>query len=345
MKNLNPVSATAHSSSGMERPKRRKRSRFLLWLGFVVIMGYGGFAIHAWRQERQKKPNPVQGEVQPAQRATATLQAQQEQLNLALVEAVRVRDIQKVLALLDAGADPNASALPIREDTEDAWERSASFLRKPANAPRANRAFHLAFWSEENGIDLADTRLIQALVEHGAKLSLYDTKGLTPLHCAAFKRRPDLVRLLVRYGADLNAPSLSDGGTPLHEAAKDPPTANTLLGLGADPLLPDKDGITFVHEYVGNNSANIESVLSRLPDIDLPDKAGDTPLHHATAWGAENNIRQLLRHGADPTCQNHQGETPLDYARANHREYHTDHSALVLNLLEEAAKRHTQAVP
>merc|ERR1719376_1187702 len=81
-----------------------------------------------------------------------------------------------------------------------------------------------------------------------ALVNARDNAGWTPIHEAMRdnKATPDIVRMLVARGADVNARSGEGGGTALHEAAaflgKD--VVDLLLQLGADPEARNDEGKT-----------------------------------------------------------------------------------------------------
>lgn len=102
-------------------------------------------------------------------------------------------------------------------------------------------------------------------------------KGNTLLHVAVKKRDDDMIRLLIRKGADVNAKNMK-GNTALHYAAETG-TAMILIKSGAH--------------------------------IDAKNKRGDTLLHKSAYNGMEDMVRVLLLNGADSNAVNDKGMTPL----------------------------------
>lgn len=99
----------------------------------------------------------------------------------------------------------------------------------------------------------ARPNVIDVLLEHGANVDAYDTKGgFTPLHWTVIKsqsytadaERVDATILaLARGGCDLNCGDFNNA-TPLHFAARtdNKLVVETLMRLGADPNLKDIQG-------------------------------------------------------------------------------------------------------
>lgn len=65
---------------------------------------------------------------------------------------------------------------------------------------------------------VATLKLGTALIKAGAKVNRKGQKGFTPLHHAAFGKKPDMVRLLLEHGAEINALN-NAGKTPLDLAS------------------------------------------------------------------------------------------------------------------------------
>lgn len=85
------------------------------------------------------------------------------------------------------------------------------------------------------------------LLEHGASVETYTRNAFAnhPLHAAAAGRHPEVCRVLLAAGADVNA-TQHGGFAPLHEAAQhgDAEMTELFLSAGADPSATTDDGKT-----------------------------------------------------------------------------------------------------
>ncbi len=93
-----------------------------------------------------------------------------------------------------------------------------------------------------------------------------DNKGLTALHYAAGQDTPELTRLLLRYGANVNVQDLN-GKTPLMEACRLGHTdvAEVLCEAGADRTIRDNQGRTAMIFAAGAKINSLELVNFFLP--------------------------------------------------------------------------------
>lgn len=108
-----------------------------------------------------------------------------------------------------------------------------------------------------------------------------DADGSTPLHCAAWKGHVEIVRTLLKAGADANAQSrnMHWGNTPMHGAAH------------------------------ANNRAIAEILIAHGADVNAKDLHGNTPLAHTRYHNAVLTARLLVEHGAvDPNQPIHEDE-------------------------------------
>src|SRR5207253_1989293 len=91
-----------------------------------------------------------------------------------------------------------------------------------------------------------DVGKVQALIRSGASVTIADFKGETVMAIAARNEAgPELIQKLLDAGADPNIPD-EDGVTPLMKAANrgDPDRVIALLSAGAVPKAKDKSGRT-----------------------------------------------------------------------------------------------------
>ncbi len=100
-------------------------------------------------------------------------------------------------------------------------------------------------------------------------------------HClwaAQFARDPEAIRLLVRYGAKIDASH--EDGTPFMAAIKWShfEEAEVFLELGATPDVKDKDGATALHLMLkkGSDPKAIAMVIRHGARGDIPDREGKT---------------------------------------------------------------------
>lgn len=215
----------------------------------------------------------------------------------ALLTATRGGEIERALALLEAGADPD-TAPPV----EDRDQRPVLMLAAL----------------------LPDTRLLRALITKGADVNR-SSGGLTPLLAAtrdSWHGRPEAVLTLLTNGA---SPLSSDaeGNTPLHGAvlSAEPGVAAMLLDANAPINVLNKAGLSAL--AVACRAANwtlARFLLERGANPALP---GGEPALVAAAEIADddvNGIRLLLKHRAAVNAVDGRGRHALLSAAAESHE-------------------------
>ncbi|KAM9754460.1 ankyrin repeat domain-containing protein 27 isoform 2-T2 [Menidia menidia] len=146
-----------------------------------------------------------------------------------------------------------------------------------------------------------------------------DDRGYTPLHVAAICGQAQLIDLLVRKGAPVNATDYHTL-TPLHLACQRGYQGVSLLLLHykANADAQDNNGNTPLHLACMYGHEDCVKALVyydvQTCRLDLQNDKGDTALHMAARWGYEGIITVLLENGAATHLLNRSKESPLHCA-------------------------------
>lgn len=147
--------------------------------------------------------------------------------------------------------------------------------------------------------------MMKLLIDFGANVNAKDSEQWTPLHAAATCGHIHLVRYLISRGADLLAVN-ADGNMP-YDICEDEPTLDYIESEMA------KRGITqeMIDETRAANEVMMLSDLRGLNDavgdLEFRDEQGATPLHIAAANGYVSVVEFLLdQHVSTDVCDNDQ---------------------------------------
>lgn len=259
-----------------------------------------------------------------------------------LLFAAREGRIEVVHALLKAGADPNETNQP---------ESKSPAKKNPTSA---------VIIAVENG----HFELAMEFVKAGANPN-DERSGYTPLHTLTWVRKPNrgddpdgqpppngsgnltslqFARDLIAHGAKVNTrlekgPSGKGklnmtGATPFLLASRtaDLPYMQLLIELGADPLMPNKDGCTPLMAAAGIGTlapdeeagtepeclAAVEYLLTKGADLNTVDQNGETAMHGAAYKSLPKMVQLLADKGAKIETWNTKdkyGWTPLIIAQ------------------------------
>ena len=162
--------------------------------------------------------------------------------------------------------------------------------------------------------------LVRLLLKHGAYVNAPSNDQTTPLEMAARGWRIEVVRVLLEHGADVNAPG-SDHSGLLHIAVRwaDVEVVRVLLEQGADVNARGNDRSTPLHIAVRRADVKVIRVLLE-QGADVDASGNDrTALHVAVRWADVEVVRMLLEQGADVNARGNDRSTPLHIAarRAN----------------------------
>ncbi len=130
-----------------------------------------------------------------------------------------------------------------------------------------------------------NTQTAYTLLEHkNIDINKPSSKGSSSYIGCSNKKKKNLVHLLLKEGAEIDAIKTPEGRTALHEAA-----------------------------YQGDEGL-VEKVLKYKPNIEAKDKYGETPLHLAAFRGHTEVVNLLLEKGANIEAKNKFGYTALHLA-------------------------------
>ena len=198
---------------------------------------------------------------------------------------------------------------------------------QPVNACTFYKMSTPLHWASNNG----HVEVVRHLLKHGANVTARCEDGSMPLHWASRKGRVEVIRVLLQHKADANA-QIHSKLTPLHLASSwgYVDSVRIFLEHGVDVIAQDKNGWTPLHFAAYEGHAAVTRVLlGHGVDTSMRDRDGRTPLHHASSEGNLEVMRVFLEHGAYVTARDNDGRTPL------HRASLRGHVETVRLLLEQ----------
>jgi len=196
------------------------------------------------------------------------------------------------------------------------------YLENPDFADRGNTSLHLAAIKGH-----ADIVKLLIAYGHDSCVPVVDRTGYdsapgisrnfdssTPLHLAASHSNTTCVDYLclsfpqiINWGDGKGMTALmlaAQGSNPSHA-----PLSTFLVAPDARPRALATGATT-----TSEDTATISTLLSYNASVTATDNAGNTALHHASAWGNLKAVRVLLSAGAAPLAPNKFNYTPLDYS-------------------------------
>lgn len=174
-------------------------------------------------------------------------------------EGGEVSDEAKALAYL--------TVEPLNMALESNHVRCVKLLLQNGATP--NNRYFMGF--EVNLVPLENVECLEVLLEHGADPNLFNRCGISPLMKACKEHKIDAVRMLIRYGADVN--------------------------IQSPPRFDQKTALHFAAEY--GNVIIAEILLKSGANNNKPESYKYSPLHSAVLAGKPDICEMLLKHGAD----------------------------------------------
>jgi ankyrin repeat protein len=271
----------------------------------------------------------------------------------ALYLAAANADASLIEDLLKAGALPDIGLLsgetPLMAAANRGRFEAATLLLDygaDPNIKERNRGQNALMWAVAEGY----TQLTELLIKHGAEVNIRSNSGFTPLLFAARQDHPEIVKILLDAGANVDDAMCKSGPAKriryedLAKTNEDnidcesnltalmiasiggfEEVQKLLLERGADPNLIDKGGRSVLHQGVGSPVAITKALLDNgaNPNIRLlsPKQGGGygsrvtmqgaTPLVAAASVNNLEVVLALLDAGADPFMATEQNTTAL----------------------------------
>uniref|UniRef100_A0ACD5TB02 Uncharacterized protein n=1 Tax=Avena sativa TaxID=4498 RepID=A0ACD5TB02_AVESA len=165
------------------------------------------------------------------------------------------------------------------------------------------------------------TATAACLLERGADPRALDSDGHTPLHWTAYNGDRELATLLLQRGADAGA--ASPRGTALQVAATraHPDVVSVLLLYGADPNKVANIVLTPLASSIAGGSLQcMKLLIEARANVNASGFNGTTPLFLACSRrGTLAFVKRLLEAGANPNIPDELGRLPVEVA-ATHAE-------------------------
>jgi ankyrin repeat protein len=194
-----------------------------------------------------------------------------------LILAARNQSPEMMAALLEVGADPNQAT----------WSGETVLMSTARTG---------------------GTKNITLLLDHGAEINMQEPRrGQTALMWAISYGHPDVARVLIERGADINSRT-----TQLVDTEDYSPML--MEGFGGNVSAIAKGGYTaLMFAARQGDIASASLILDRGAEIDAVSVEDGSALVIAVAWGHDDLAMALLERGADPNIEDANGMTALHF--------------------------------
>ena len=260
--------------------------------------------------------------------------------NKALIKASEKKDLKKVMKLITLGADVNYKDTNNRTPITEAlyynrMEIVEVLLKNGAKVDfNSEELKYILYHSIESGYNevfkfllnngvnpnskyiseggenlsfSSSLEISKLLIEHGAEVNSKDVYGYTPLIRAVIKDYKDIVELLLKNKANVNART-NDSFTAL-VYAKSKEVAELLIEYGAN--IDEKLNYGFTPLMLTNNKEIAELLIKHGAKLNEKTEDGKTPLMYALLRSDEEVAQTLIQYGDDINIIDKEGHTAL----------------------------------
>ena len=169
-----------------------------------------------------------------------------------------------------------------------------------------------------------DVKQVEAIVKNGAKIDIRDSYGRTPLHVATYSRHHEIMRNLVKAGADPNAlDSDRYDIVTIAAVANDPATLKVALSLGASAknITSPYDGTALIAAAHLGHVEVVRLLIEAGAPLNHINNLGWTALIESIVLGdggsqQTETLRALVKAGADVYLTDRNNLTPLQLAQS-----------------------------
>ena len=241
-------------------------------------------------------------------------------LDFELIVAAEEGDSAKVMALLNKGADVNATTAydgitPLMYACDSGHYMVAKILL--VNGAEVDAIPYNSLSAFHSAAIKGNWQIGELLIQHGANINIKDNEGFTPLHYACYNGHFNFAEMLLFYGANINITD-NNRRNALYYAImmNDLDIAELLITNGIDVNNRDESGNTpLMAAAAQNDTAMVNILLKSNADINLTNNNGMDALSFAIMSGSKGVCKLLLENEAKIEVDKEINRNLLYYAK------------------------------